>query len=114
MFCFIGLDEDVEQEDMEPRVKSATTGDKLKPKSLVKDDNSNVKLVTDHKYTHEVHWMNFSAILTFHVLALYGVYLAFTSAKWQTNLFGIVYSFAIKVFHFFLNNEYILYSQHLP
>lgn len=37
---------------------------------------------------HEYVWFNIFWFLYLHIASLYGIYLAFTSAKWQTNVFG--------------------------
>lgn len=38
---------------------------------------------------HELVWFNIMWFLLLHVGSLYGIYLALTSAKWQTNVFGM-------------------------
>lgn len=59
-------------------------------------DVSILKKARPRKY--EYVWFNIMWFLFLHVASAYGIYLVFTSAKWQTNVFGgyqtyIVYKF---------------------
>lgn len=49
-------------------------------------DVSVLKRATPRKYQYV--WFNIFWFLFLHAASLYGVYLALTSAKWQTNVFG--------------------------
>lgn len=49
-------------------------------------DVSVLKKATPRK--HEYVWFNIFWFLFLHIGSLYGLYLVFTSAKWQTNVFG--------------------------
>lgn len=49
-------------------------------------DVSVLKKATPRK--HQLVWRNIIWFIYLHVASLYGVYLVFTSAKWQTNVFG--------------------------
>lgn len=49
-------------------------------------DVSVLKKAAPKKY--EYVWFNIFWFLFLHITSLYGLYLVFTSAKWQTNVFG--------------------------
>lgn len=49
-------------------------------------DVSKLKKATPRK--HELVWFNIIWFLYLHIASLYGLWLVFTSAKWQTNVFG--------------------------
>lgn len=49
-------------------------------------DVSVLKKATPRK--HELVWFNILWFLFLHISSVYGLYLVFTSAKWQTNVFG--------------------------
>lgn len=76
-------------------------------------DVSVLKKATPKK--HELVWFNIIWFLFLHISSLYGLYLVFTSAKWQTNVFGKKlhstkyanhpHLFTLYQFTFFLSNH---------
>lgn len=50
--------------------------------------NDTVKTVTEEKVPTVIVWRNVILFAYLHLASLYAVYLMFTSAMWQTNVFG--------------------------
>lgn len=74
---------------MAPHIKSAPVEETLSlQKNSTQNNNLSGKLITDYSYAHDVKWATAITVAIFHLFGLYGLYLAFTSAKWQTTLFG--------------------------
>jgi hypothetical protein len=65
-----------------------------KPASAARPRSALQKVQAEHKdepeepYKLEIRWRNVAAFLYLHIFTLYGLYLVFTAAKYQTTIWG--------------------------
>ena len=71
---------------MAPNITSSPTGVLFEGETL--DESSRVIDAPKTKYKRQIVWRNVIIFAYLHIGAVYGLYLALTSAKWATLLFG--------------------------
>lgn len=71
-------------------------------------DVSVLKNATPRK--HQLVWFNIIWFLYLHIASLYGLWLVFTSAKWQTNVFGKKYIFIRIKLPYVVSVQYVFVS----
>lgn len=71
---------------MAPNITSSPTGVLFEGETL--EESSKVIDAPKTKYKRQIVWRNVIIFTYLHISAVYGLYLALTSAKWATLLFG--------------------------